>query len=134
MARKQPASGNKKRDRNAPIVIGKNLNAGLISLKGADLTAARYISRLALGTTADQLRSSLESRNVKVVSCEAIPTNRTQPSFTSFKLVVKKSQLEMIQNDEFWPDGVIVGRYWSPKSAASTPAPTEAEVNNNNLP
>ena len=121
----QPAAGgnkksNNKRDRNSPIIIGKNVTAGLMSLKGADLTVARYIGRLALGTTAEQIRASLEERNVNVVSCEAIPNKRSHPSFTSFKLVIKKSQLKIIETDEFWPDGVIVGRYWSPRAASET--------------
>ena len=118
--------GNKKslnkRDRNSPIVIGKNVTAGLMSLKGADLTVARYIGRLALGTTPEQIQTSLEERSVDVVSCEAIPTKRPAPSFSSFKLVVKKSQLPIIEKDDFWPDGVIVGRYWSPKAALETAA------------
>ena len=118
------SGGNKrtlnKRDRNSPIVIGKNVSTGLMSLKGADLTVARYIGRLALDTTVEQIRASLVERKVDVVSCEAIPTKRSHPSFSSFKLVVKKLQLQIIENDDFWPDGVIVGRYWSPRAASET--------------
>ena len=114
--------GSKKRDRNLPIVIGKSIATGLMSLRGADLTVARYVGRLALGTTAEQLRALLEERGVSVVSCEAISSKRLQPSFTSFKLVVKKTQLAMIEKDDFWPDGVIVGRYWSPKTTSEISA------------
>ena len=59
---------------------------------------------------------SLEARNVKVVSLEAIETKHDR--FASFKLVVKKSQLEIVEKDTFWPDGVVVGRWWSAKSTA----------------
>ena len=91
-----------------------------MSLKGADLTLARYIGRLALGTTAEQIRASLTDQNVTVVSCEEIPNKHTHPSFTSFKLIIKKSQLQIIEMDKFWPDGVIVGRYWLPWAAPET--------------
>lgn len=115
-----------KRDRNSPIVIGKNVNSGLMSIKGADLTVARYIGRLALDTTAEQIRASLVERKVDVVSCDPIPSRRNHPSFTSFKLVVKRSQLPIIERDDFWPDGVIVGRYWAPKTTETDAAATAA--------
>ena len=115
-----------KRDRNSPIVIGKNVNSGLMSIKGADLMVARYIGRLALDTTAEQIRASLVERKVDVVSCDPIPSRRNHPSFTSFKLVVKRSQLPIIERDDFWPDGVIVGRYWAPKTTETDAAATAA--------
>ena len=99
-----------------------------MSIKGADLTVARYIGRLALDTTADQIRASLMERKVDVVSCDPIPSKRSHPSFSSFKLVVKRSQLPIIENDDFWPDGVIVGRYWAPKTT-EVDAATDAAAN-----
>ena len=100
----------------------------MVSWKGADLTIARYIGRVAVGTSADEIRSSLETRGVEVVSLEAIQTKHTR--FASFKLVIKKSQLDVIEQDDFWPEGVIVGRWWSPKTGTSTASDTSTS----NLP
>ena len=74
---------------------------------------ARYIGRVARGTTAAEIRASLESRGVNVVTLESVDMKHDR--FASFKLVVKKTQLEIIEKDDFWPEGVIVGRWWSAK-------------------
>ena len=107
------ATNRRHTNKNTSIVIGKNVNSGVVSWRGADLTVARYIGRVAIGTTAEEIRASLESRGVDVISIEAIKTKHTR--FASFKLVIKKSQLEIIEKDDFWPHGVIVGHWWSPK-------------------
>ena len=111
------------------IVIGKNVSSGISSWKGADLTVARYIGRVARGTSASEIQTSLEARGVNVVSLDAVDTRHDR--FASFKLVVKKSQLEIIEKDDFWPEGVIIGRWWSakPKDAASG-AGDQQQLNN----
>ena len=113
---KMPEARNKsaKRGSNAPIVIGKKVSAGLVSWKGADLTIPRYVGRVAPGTATDDIISSLESCGVDVISLD--PLEMKHKRFLSFKLVVKKSQLEIIENPDIWPEGVVVGRWWSPKS------------------
>ena len=79
---------------------------------------SRCIGRVALGTPAEEIRSWLESKSVDVVSIEAIPTKHQR--FTSFKLVIKKSQLELISEQDFWPMGVLVGPWWPAKSNPTT--------------
>ena len=79
---------------------------------------ARYVGRVAIGTSVDEIRSSMETRGVEVVSLEAIATKHAR--FASFKLVIKKSQLDVIEKDDFWPEGVVVGRWWSSKAETST--------------
>ena len=111
-------NGGGKRGGNAPIVIGKKVNAGVVSWKGADLTVARYIGRVAVGTTSDEILSSLRDKEVDVV--ELTPLTLKHNRFLSFKLVVKKSQLLIIENELLWPEGVIVGRFWSAKSSTSS--------------
>ena len=111
------------------VIIGKKVNEGVLSFKGADLTVARYVGRVALGTTADDIRSSLQQSGVDVVALEAISVKHNR--FSSFKLVIKKLQLKLIENPDLWPEGVIVGRWWLPKATAtthdktSTPPPKE---------
>ena len=113
--RKEPGKAAKSGGKNSSssVIIGKSVNAGIMSWRGADLTVARYIGHVALGTTAEEIRTSLQSRDVDVVSLDAIVTKHNR--FLSFKLVVKKSQLELIDKADVWPDGVVIGRWWSPK-------------------
>ena len=104
---------NTNRDKNSAVIIGQNVNSGVVSWRGADLTVSRYIGRVALNTTAEEISSWLESKNVDVVSIEAIPTKHQ--CFSSFKLVIKKAHLETISERDFWPMGVLVGPWWPPK-------------------
>ena len=90
------------------------MNAGVLSWKDSDLTMAKWIGRAALGTTVDNIRATVESNGAEVVSVEAIETKHGR--FASFKLVVKKSQLDIVENGDIWPDGVLIGKWWSPKS------------------
>ena len=104
-----------KRGGNTTLIIGKKVSSGVLSFKGADLTVARYVGRVAMGTSVDDIRSALESNNVDVVGLEEI-TWAKHKRFKSFKLIVKKAQLEIIEDPNLWPEGVVVGRWWSPKT------------------
>ena len=108
---------NAKRDKNSSIIIGQNVNAGVVSWKGADLTVTRYVGRVAVGTSAEEIRTWLESKNVNVVGIEAISTKHQR--FSSFKLTIKKAQLEIITERDFWPLGVLVGPWWPPKAPST---------------
>ena len=115
---KKNSSNAKKRSDNAPIVIGKSVNTGVLSWKGADLTVARYIGHVAVGVTADEIKSSLEAKGVDVVSLEPISMKHSR--FLSFKLVLKKMHLPIIEDENFWPASVVIGRYWSPKTTSTS--------------
>ena len=99
-----------------PIIIGKKVNDGICSWRGADLTVSRYVGRVAVGTSADAIRASLTSKGVDVVSIESLEMKHNR--FVSFKLTVKKSQLSLVEDADIWPEGVMIGRWWSPKAAA----------------
>lgn len=101
---------------NSNIIIGKNVNAGITSWKGVDLTVARYIGRVAVGVSSEMIQSSLESGGIDVVSLDQVKTKHER--FSSFNLVVKKAQLQLVENPDLWPEGVIVGRWWNPKPPA----------------
>ena len=110
---RRPSRKPPKNSANSNIIIGKNVNAGLTSWKGADLTVARYIGRVAVGVSSEMIQTSLKSGGIDVVSLDQVKTKHER--FSSFKLVVKKAQLPLIENPELWPEGVIVGRWWNPK-------------------
>ena len=64
----------------------------------------------------------LESTYVDPKACEESIEKAAMKHarFASFKLVVKKSQLSIVENPDIWPAGILIGRWWEPK-AASTP-------------
>ena len=102
-----------------PLIIGKSVNAGVVSWKGADLTVARYLGRVALGTSKEEISSFLQGKGVEIV--ELLPLTLKHERFLSFKLVVKRAQLSLVENEDLWPEGVVVGRFWSAKSSSSSP-------------
>ena len=119
MSRQRPArpTGKPSGQRGAKsntTVIGKKVNAGVVSWKGADLTIAKYIGRCALGTTTDDVKATLDAHKVEILSLEAVQTKHNR--FALFKLVAEKAQQETIENGDIWPEGVLIGRWWNPKS------------------
>ena len=119
-AKKSNSGGNSvsKRKSNS-VVIGKKVSAGELSWRGADLTVPRYIGRVALGTSTDDVKSLLIDVGVEVISLDPLPLKHNR--FQSYKLVVKKSQIPLIEDPDIWPEGVMVGRWWSAKPTASSP-------------
>ena len=111
-------SNGAKRGGNAPIIIGKKVIAGVVSWKGADLTVARYVGRVAVGASPEEIRLFLQEKEVEVV--ELMPLTTRHSRFLSFKLVVKKQHLPIIEDAELWSEGVIVGRFWSAKSSTAS--------------
>ena len=125
-----PPSGDKNARQRPPsrkassIVIGTSVSAGRISLKGADLTVAKYIGYLDNSTQPEDIRALLDEHQVETISLDPIPQKHNR--FKSFKLVVKKSQLPIVEDGKIWPEGVVVGRFWSPKSTN----PSSSETTN----
>ena len=124
-----PPSGDKNARQRPPrkpssIVIGTSVSAGRISLKGADLTVAKYIGYLDNSTQPEDIRALLDEHQVETISLDPIPQKHNR--FKSFKLVVKKSQLSIVEDGKMWPEGVLVGRFWSPKSTS----PSSSETTN----
>ena len=95
-------------------IIGKNVNNGLISIKGADLTMNKFISRFHNDTTNEALRDFIIDKGVSVVELEEI--NTTHNRYKSFRLRVKRTDLVRIDDAEFWPQGVILCPYFRPRN------------------
>ena len=100
-------------------VIGKKVSNGLISLKGADLTVNRYIGRVHNDTTLDDLREYISSRNITVIELEQLETKHQR--FKSFRLRVKKDDLEHMEDEEFWPHGILFSPFFRPKNSEERP-------------
>ena len=105
----------KARETSRPrTIIGKNVSDGLLSIRGADLTINKYIGRFHMDTTEEALREFITKKDVTVVELDPIKT--THNRFKSFRLRVKRSELDKIEDPEFWPQGVVVCRYFHPRN------------------
>ena len=116
------ASTTTKNNGRSSTIIGQNVSAGIISFRGADLTVAKYIGHAEIGTRTEDIQNLLSSHNVDIVSLDKLVTKHDR--FASFKLVMKKSQLSIVEDPTIWPSGISVGRWWDPKAPL---APTGAE-------
>ena len=96
------------------IIIGKKVNEGIVSMKGADLTINKYIGRVHNDVTLDDVRSFLVGQNVSVVELEQLETKHKR--FKSFRVRVKRADLEIIEERDFWPEGVLCGSFFRPKT------------------
>ena len=85
-----------------------------MSVKGADLTVNKYIGRLHNDTTIDDLRQYIVSRNVTVVELEPLKTKHQR--FQSFRFRAKREDLEHLEDQDFWPQGVLFSSYFRPKT------------------
>ena len=85
------------------------MNNGLISIKGADLTTNKFVSRFHNDTTDEALREYITNQEVAVIELEEIKTAHGR--YKSFRLRVKRSNLAHIEDGEFWPQGVILCPY-----------------------
>ena len=92
------------------IVVGQKVNDGLISLRGAALTASLYIGYVDNSVSLDDLKTYIESLNVNVVELDDIA--RKHNRFKSFRLCIRKKDLETIKDPNFWPEGIVVRRFF----------------------
>ena len=82
-------------------------------MKEADLTINKYVGRVHNEVTTENVREFLASPNVDVVELEQLETKHNR--FKSFRLRVKRDDLEIIEKQDFWPKGVLCGSYFRPK-------------------
>ena len=105
---------NRKRDSSRPrTIIGKSVSEGLVTVKGADLTINKYVGRFHNDVVEEDIRKFIEDKGVTVVELEPLDTKHHR--FKSFRLRFKRSQLDKIEDGEFWPAGVIVSPFFRPR-------------------
>ena len=104
----------RQRDFSRPrTIIGKNVSSGLISVKGADLTVNRYVGRWDNNATGDAVTEFIVNKEVSVIELEELETKHGR--FKSFRLRIRKSQLSTIEDENFWPEGVILSPFFRGK-------------------
>ena len=101
------------------LVIGKKVSDGLISVKGADLTVFFYVGNVQNGVKMDDLKSFIEQQNVSVVEIKDIA--RKHNRFQSFRVCIKKKDIDAIKDPNFWPEDIIVRRFFRKAAAEALP-------------
>ena len=97
-------------------IIGQKVKDGILSFKGADLTINKYIGRVHNDVTQEELRQYIVDAGISVVELETLETKHKR--FQSFRLRVKRTDLDRIEQPDLWPEGVIVSPFFRPKSKA----------------
>ena len=108
MRKNQSVSINSRKPQN--LVVGKKVSQGLLSWKGADMTFSFYIGNADINTTIDDIKAGIEGQGVGVVELQEIPQRRNHSK--GFKLVIRKKDVGVIKDPNFWPEGVFIRRFF----------------------
>ena len=92
-------------------------SSGVVSWRGAPLTVDCYIGRVDLDATTDEIKAFVVSKGIDV--CDIAENVTTHRRFKSFKLVIKKTDYEKLDDRELWPEGVVFRRFWRPRNAGA---------------
>ena len=103
-------------------MVGKKVSEGLLSWKGADLTASLYVGNIEVNANTDDIKAYIENQNVKVVELEDIA--RKHNRFKSLRLVIRKKDFDLIKNPDFWPEGIIVRKFFRKQTTDGAAIPS----------
>jgi hypothetical protein len=95
------------------LIIGKKVTDGLISLRGVDQTVNRYVGNIDVNPQDEDVKKHLREGGVEVVELERLPNKHQR--FKSFRLRIKKKDLQTIENSEFWPENVVLRFFRRPR-------------------
>ena len=96
---------------NKQPIVGKRSDS--VTIRASPAKAYLYIRRLAKSTTAADLKGYLVEDFPEVV-CE--PLENYEASHSRFKVTVNFDNLEKIYNPDYWPNGVLISRFFHPRS------------------
>ena len=83
--------------------MGKKVNDGILSLRGADLTVSLYIGQVDNSYEVNNMRTFIEGLNVKVVELEELARKHN---------CIRRKDLDIIKDPDFWPEGIVVRRFF----------------------
>ena len=107
---RQRRDRSKSQNRNPTIYIGSKVTSGEISFKGADRTVDRYIGSIDVDADNNEIKKFITDAGVKIIDFP-----RTHSSFKSFKISVRRSDLPTLEQDNFWPAGVVFRNFFRPR-------------------
>ena len=100
--------------KSSNLVVGKKVVDGLVSWRGADLTTELYVGNVSVDVSLEEAKTAITNLGVTVVEIEVVGKRN---HFQSFRLRVKRSDMERIKNPDFWPDGIVIRRLFRGRRA-----------------
>ena len=91
-------------------MIEKKVSEGLTSWRGADLTLNLYLGYFDINTSHEEVKSGIESQGVNVVELEEL--RRQHNRFKSFRLCIRKKDMDQVKESDFWPEGVVLRKFF----------------------
>ena len=119
---KQRRSSSSQPKSRKPLLIGKKVANGTLSWRGADLTTNYYIGRVSNLVDPKMITDDIESLGVRVVEFEELKLNHSR--FKSFRLCIRKADIPKLLIEDFWPEDVVIDRFFWPKIAKRGAATT----------
>jgi hypothetical protein len=112
------------------VVIGKKVNQGEMSWKGAELTVDCYLGNVGINEDNLKVKEYIENAGITLVDFQE--NKRNHERFKYFKLTVKRSHLTLLEDPELWPEGVVIRNFFRPRQTVmnSHGVPSGALSNN----
>jgi hypothetical protein len=108
----------RKQRNTSKVVIGRKVNEGTVSCRGADLTLNKHIGNVDNSVESDTIVDCIKAKGVDVIKFEELERKHTR--FKSFRLCLKKDHWKLIEDPDFRPEGVIMRHFFRGKKAIST--------------
>lgn len=93
--------------RKKRVIFGNSSESS--DLKGGDFSKSLFIFHITKETSTDSVRNFVEKK-VKVKELTLLSHEASK--FKSFKVTVAKSDVEIMMNENFWPEGVGCKYFW----------------------
>ena len=77
------------------------------------MTTELYIGNVAVTVSTEEARQAIVDLGIDVIEFETI---RRHNHFQSFRLRIRKADLETVKNPDIWPDGIVVRRFFRGKT------------------
>jgi hypothetical protein len=97
-----------------PVVIGTGRSTSLRGVKSTPATAAVFVTRLAPGTTEDDICDYVRSVFGVDACSEQLRTRYN--TYASFKVVVKVKHIVKLMDPVLWPEEVLVRKFFVPRN------------------
>ena len=78
------------------------------------MTNSFYVGNVNINATPEVMKSNIESQGVGVVEIEEI--NLRHNRFKSFRICIRRKDIDAIKDADFWPEGIVVQKYFFPKT------------------
>ena len=79
------------------------------------MTTNYYVGRVSNAVDKKVIVDDIESLGVRVVEFDELKLNHSR--FKSFRLCIRKADIPKLLIEEFWPEDVVIDRFFWPKNA-----------------